>query len=95
MALSIPRRFSNVTREIWQLQNRFDRRHCRAAKYFVSHRRFRAAYDFYCLRAKGNEAEESLCEWWTRFYEATEEERTQLCSSYSTGKKTHRRRRYK
>ncbi len=76
---AVPRRFSNITRDIWQLQARFVRRDCKASHYFVGHRRFRAAYDFYCLRSRVETEKADICQWWTQFYDASEEERLEMC----------------
>ncbi len=42
----------------------------------LAQQRFRAAYDFLCLRAQSGEAElEEVCDWWTRFQELDADER--------------------
>ena len=64
--ISIPKRFSMVVRDIWHLQHRFDFRHGRRAKSLLQHHKFRAAYDFMCLRGKVGEFTNDSCEWWTR-----------------------------
>lgn len=64
--ISIPKRFSMVARDIWQLQHRFKFRHGRRAKTLLMHRKFRAAYDFMCLRSQAGEVTDDSCEWWTR-----------------------------
>lgn len=63
---SIPRRFSMVMRDIWHLQHRFTYRHGRRARSLLSHPKFRAAYDFMCIRNKVGELQDDSCEWWTR-----------------------------
>jgi len=62
---SIPKRFSIAICEIWKLQNRFYRKRGRKVFQFMEHRRFRAAYDFMCLRAQAGEIDNSECHWWT------------------------------
>ena len=64
---SIPKRFSYPMREIWNLQYRFYRRRGKQAFRLFEHTRFRAAYDFLCLRASAGEPVDELCEWWTVF----------------------------
>jgi poly(A) polymerase len=83
---AVPRRYSNITREIWALQGRFRFRDLRRASVLVSHPRFRAAYDFFCLRAQSGEKVEGDCEWWTAFQHATPDERPELCKD-APGKK--------
>ena len=50
--ISIPRRFSGPMKEIWQMQPRLERNRGRRALALMEDRRFRAAYDFLCLRAR-------------------------------------------
>ena len=62
---SIPKRLSITICEIWKLQNRFLKKHGRKALQLLDHPRFRAAYDFMCLRAGAGEIDASECQWWT------------------------------
>lgn len=64
--ISIPKRFSMVVRDIWHMQHRFEFRHGRRAKSLLMHKKFRAAYDFMCLRSQSGEFNDDSCEWWTR-----------------------------
>ena len=64
--ISIPKRFSMVVRDIWNMQHRFQFRHGRRAKSLLMHKKFRAAYDFMCLRSQAGEVNDDSCEWWTR-----------------------------
>ena len=91
---AVPRRFSNVTREIWALQSRFRYHDLRRANMLVGNVRFRAAYDFLCLRAEAGEPVKEDAEWWTAFQFATHEEREELCKD-SADKKGGLRRRKK
>lgn len=65
-AISIPKRFSMVARDIWHLQQRFQYRHGRRAQSLLAHKKFRAAYDFMCIRSKAGEIADDSCDWWTR-----------------------------
>ena len=67
--ISIPRRFSGPMREIWQLQPRLEHVQGKKAITMMEDRRFRAAYDFLCLRASVDERLEALADWWTRIQE--------------------------
>ncbi|MEE9321801.1 MAG: polynucleotide adenylyltransferase PcnB [Granulosicoccus sp.] len=72
---SIPRRFSGPMKEIWQMQPRLEQwRGARALK-LIAERRFRAAYDFLCLRASQNPELEPLAAWWTKVQTLTEDDR--------------------
>lgn len=64
---SIPRRFTCSIRDIWDLQHRFYYRRGQRALRLYQHPRFRAAYDFLCLRVGAGEPVDELCEWWTIF----------------------------
>ena len=73
--LAIPRRFSLPMRELIALQSRFERRAGRRALRLLEHPRFRAAYDFLCLRAASGEVDPALAEWWTRIQEMPDDAR--------------------
>jgi poly(A) polymerase len=66
---ALPRRFTQMAREIWQLQLRFDKRQGKRPERLAQHPQFRAAYDFLVLRAASGEGVGELAEWWTRFQE--------------------------
>ncbi|MEZ5535910.1 MAG: polynucleotide adenylyltransferase PcnB [Thiolinea sp.] len=89
---AIPRRFSNITREIWTLQPRFRNREQRRANALFSNARFRAAYDFLCLRAQAGEAVKEDCEWWTAFQEVAPEERQSMYSKAGSKRRPRKRR---
>ncbi len=90
---AVPRRFSNVTREIWLLQSRFNQKNCRRARLFVDNRRFRAAFDFLCLRSIAEEdvALQADAAWWEEFQKATEERQVDMCKAIPHVKKKRRR----
>lgn len=50
--ISIPRRFSTPSKDIWQLQLRFDRSQGTRAFKLMEHPKFRAAYDLLLLRGE-------------------------------------------
>ncbi|HHC74277.1 MAG TPA: polynucleotide adenylyltransferase PcnB, partial [Thiothrix sp.] len=92
---AIPKRNTVTTRDIWALQARFDFRDCRRAKTFMTHPRFRAAYDFLCLRAhaSGSTDEIALCDWWTSFQSANEQQQEKMCQAEKAGKYKRKRKR--
>lgn len=71
--IAIPRRFTQFVRDVWQLQSRLEARQAKAVKRLLDHARFRAAYDFLCLRADAGEPLYEQCEWWTRIQELDED----------------------
>ena len=88
---SIPRRFSMVMRDIWHLQFRFKYRHGRRAKSLLAHHKFRAAYDFMCLRNKAGELNDDSCEWWTRIQTMSSDQQEKMLNpaKSSPRKKKH------
>ena len=66
-SVAVPRRYQSDVREIWEMQPRFERRAGKRAQRLAAHPRFRAAYDFLCVRAAANDADPALCQWWTEF----------------------------
>jgi poly(A) polymerase len=94
---AIPKRFTQMMREIWDMQLRLEKRHGRHAESLVADPRFRAGYDFLLLREQAGEIEPGLGEWWTRYQEEDEHGRMemvrQLGKSAAPAKKKRRRRR--
>ena len=62
---SIPRRWSAMARDIWTMQPRLENRRPRRVDSTIAHPRFRAAYDFLCLRAEAGEPVGERAAWWT------------------------------
>jgi len=97
---AIPKRFSLVVREIWDMQLRLEKRHGRHAEMLVADPRFRAGYDFLLLREQAGEIESGLGDWWTRYQECDEHARAEMVRGLgkptgSTGKRRRRKRRPK
>lgn len=76
--VSVPRRHAVMSREIHCLQRRFLMSRRASVKSLLKHRRFRAAYDFFCMRAQAGMADKRLAEWWTRVQEVDDAERGRL-----------------
>jgi len=90
--VALPKRFSLPMREIWHLQPRMEQRSSRRASRLLTHPRFRAAYDFYLLRAEAGEVDPASASWWTRFQEVDATERHRM-SEGERGRRGRRRRR--
>lgn len=73
--ISIPRRFSGPMKEIWQMQPRLERLKGGRALKLMEDRRFRAAYDFLCLRASVDDRLQESAAWWTKVQTLDEEQR--------------------
>jgi len=76
--LTIPKRFGVPMREIWSMQARLERYRGKRALRLLGHPRFRAAYDFYYLRADAGDADPEIVRFWTALQQAPEDERPAL-----------------
>jgi len=65
--ISIPRRFSQMARDIWSSQPRFHRTQGKQAQRLLEFPVFRAAYDFMCIQAMVGLFPYHLSRWWTDF----------------------------
>jgi len=88
-------------RDIWGLQTRFHYRAGKRAAAVLGHEKFRAGYDFLCIRAQAGEtvANGDLkqdCQWWTELQKQNpDQQKNTLISGAAKPKsgKTRRRRR--
>jgi poly(A) polymerase len=65
-------------REIWTMQPRFEKRNGSAPFGLVEQVRFRAGFDFMCLRAEVGEVDVELADWWEDFSLADDDSRIAL-----------------
>jgi len=65
--ISIPRRFSQMARDIWSAQPRFHRTQGKQPLRLLAFPVFRAAYDFMCIQAMVGLFPHKLSHWWTDF----------------------------
>ena len=94
--VSIPKRFTTVMRDIWALQSRFSYRRGKRANSVFEHPKFRAGYDFLCLRSKAGEINDNDCRWWTEFQENSPEAQQKKTEAQSHhGRPRRRKRTYK
>jgi len=63
--ISIPKRFTVPMREMLALQPRFEHTSGKRAAKLLEHKRFRAAYDFFTLRAEVGQADPEIAKFWT------------------------------
>lgn len=91
--ISIPKRHTQVIREMWLFQYRLQKRNSKRAQDLLEHPRFRAAYDFLGLRALAGDESMELAEWWTTFQDATLKEQKQMLAIQK--RKTPPNKRYK
>ena len=101
--IAIPKRFSMVMREIWSLQHRFFNRKKRNVDSLLAHPKFRAAYDFLCLRAGDDQSLIELSEWWTQIQDVSPDKKHKMIlaaspqqrKSRAKGRKRQPRKRYR
>lgn len=89
--IAIPKRFSITVREIWTLQHRLTNRRRNNINRLLQHPKFRAAYDFLCLRANIDASLTELASWWTTFQNSTIKEQEELINevNQNTRNKKH------
>lgn len=98
--VAVPKRFSMVTKDIWNMQPRLMKRQGKRAFRALLHPKFRAAYDFLVLRHEAGEPLSEIVDWWTRFQEVSANEQEKMVAGLSgngktTSKPRRRRRRRK
>ena len=83
----IPKRHAQVIRDIWSLQPQFAKRSSARVYHLYHHPRFRAAYDFFVLRALANEESLDLAKWWTNFQEVDEHTQAEMLNKITPANK--------
>ncbi|MCP3673376.1 MAG: polynucleotide adenylyltransferase PcnB [Gammaproteobacteria bacterium] len=89
-SIAIPKRFTQVIREIWSMQHRLDTRRGKNLASILTHPRFRASYDFMLLRAGIGEVNSSLADWWTQIQKVDTEHQVKMIKDVAP---KHRQRR--
>lgn len=90
---AIPKRFTAMIREIWELQLRLSPRNRRSVEIAFTHPRFRAAYDFLLLREAAGEPLNGLGDWWTRFQQVDADTQNTMIDALQGTKAPRKRRR--
>ncbi len=95
LTIAIPRRFANFVQDVWHLQELLEARHPRRVAKTLGQPRFRAAYDFLQLRAKGGHVDQALVDWWEEIQYANKERRQAMLNGLAgeSDNKRNRRRR--
>ena len=93
--VSIPKRFTQNIREMWEMQPRLIQRRKNRIYPLLEHPRFRAAYDFLLLREQSGESLENAGQWWTDFQDANKEQRDAMVDALPGAKKKRSRPRRK
>lgn len=82
---AMPRHITQAMREVWFLQNKFNRTVGSRPYRLLEQPKFRAAYDFLQLRAETGGADPALVEWWTHFQAADEDLRQKMTAPAKNG----------
>jgi len=79
---SIPRRITHPMRDIWSMQSRFLQRVGKRPLRLLSHPKFRAAYDFFLLRASIGETDTEVAQWWTDLQTVSDSDKRKMVESH-------------
>lgn len=93
--ISIPKRFTQMIRDIWDMQSRLSNPQKRFVMRLFNHPKFRAAYDFLLLRAETGEIPAEIADWWLQFESSDDTTKHQLLAKLPDSKKTKRRKKSK
>ncbi|MCP5143433.1 MAG: polynucleotide adenylyltransferase PcnB [Gammaproteobacteria bacterium] len=93
--VAVPRRFTQISRDIWSMQSRLERPMRRHVQRMASHEKFRAAYDFLLLRAAAGDDVEDAANWWREFEQTDDDGRAALVDRLANKRRAPRRRRRK
>lgn len=87
--MSVPRRFVSMIRDVWELQQRLERRRTpRQIESLFALTKFRAGFDFLLLRAQaGDKQAESSAKWWQAYVDGDEEARRALVAKIKSTKR--------
>ena len=91
--ISIPRRFSQMTRDIWTAQPKFQRTQGKQPARLFALPCFRAAYDFMCIQSMVSLVPGNLCQWWTEYQQQHQAPTNTKLQQRDNGNYRRRRRR--
>ena len=90
--IAIPRRFGSFAKETWMTQDRLIKRNPRTIGRLIQHKRFRAGFDFLCLRAETETDLAESAKWWTTFQEQDEAAQQDMIADLPKPQRKRRRR---
>ena len=76
--VAVQRHTAMMVREICRMQREFNSKRAKVLRSLDRERKFRAAYDFMCLRSQVGLEEPALCDFWTDFQTADDSRRRQM-----------------
>ena len=89
--VAVPRRFGSFAREVWMTQDRLINRSPKAIERVSAHKRFRAGYDFLCLRAEKESNLQECADWWTHYQTANSDKKQAMVQALPRDAKKKRR----
>ena len=89
--VAVPRRFGSFAREVWMTQERLITRSPKSIDRVSAHKRFRAGYDFLCLRAESEPDLKECADWWTNYQIASPDNKLQMIEALPRDTKKKRR----
>lgn len=91
-SVAIPKRFQLPIKDIWILQERFEKRDPKRAYKTLEHPKFRAGYDFLLLRSQfADDSVKELAKWWTEFQDASSATQNQMLKTTGNRSKPRRK----
>ena len=90
--IAIPRRFGTFAKETWMIQERLIKRNPRTIARLLQHKRFRAGFDFLCLRAESEPTLGDCATWWGTFQEQDEAGQNAMIEQLPRPQRKRRRR---
>jgi len=76
---AIPKRIIANIREIWNMQNALENYYSKRSFKLIHNLRFRAGYDFLCLRVNAEPNLLPVTQWWDTFINSSEKTRKKMC----------------
>lgn len=76
--LSIHKKIISDMKTIWFMQPKFETRKNKASLRLLQNPKFKAAYDFVLLRAKSNDFDKDIAQWWTKWLESDDKEKENM-----------------
>ena len=90
-SIALPRHITQAMHEVWNLQPRFNVRVGAKPSRLITHPRFRAAFDFFLLRAQTGGADMETAKWWEIYQHANETEQRRMTAPAKAEKSPRKR----
>lgn len=92
--LAFTQMITQTVLDIWLLQFQLIGRRQQQIYHLAQQPRFRAAYDFLCLRAEIEDSLQPIADWWTEWQDVDDAAREQLVNALPKPKSRYKKRRY-